>query len=216
MMDWTQPRRDFYVAQNFFEREVAQSYLAEILRLGEDPERGFHHPNLKPNRFHAHPKYPVSRYMGLGLYWNPLDYRYHTEFNGLTPFALPVWLIELSLQLAHTHFPQLSFFPETALVNYYLADKKMSWHTDKEEENKRAPVIGINFGSTCRFYFESEAGAEESFILPSNSVYVFGESARQMRHAVGSGRKNTLSPESHGLLASGERLNITVRKVRKD
>jgi alkylated DNA repair dioxygenase AlkB len=92
----------------------------------------------------------------------------------------------------------------------------MSWHTDKEEEDKLAPVIGVNFGSTCRFYFETEQGEEASFLLPSNSVYVFGGSARQMRHAVGSGRKNTLSPESHGLLASGERLNITVRKVRKE
>lgn len=214
-MQWIHPRKDFYVAQNFFEREVAQSYLRDILRLGDDPLRGFHHPDLKPNRFHPHPKYPVSRYMGLGLYWNPLDYKYYEEFKGYKPHPLPAWLRSLCHELAHEHFPQVSFVPEAALVNYYLKDKKMSWHTDKEEEDKRAPVIGINFGSTCRFYFENEAGEEKSFLLPSNSVYVFGESARLMRHAVGSGRMNTLSFESHGVLASGERLNITVRKVRK-
>ena len=208
-------RRDFYVAQNFFEREVAQSYLREILELGAHPVKGFHHPNLKPNRFHAQPKYPVSRYMGLGLYWNPLDYLYYPQFQGQPPHALPLWLQELSTDLAQTHFPHLSFTPETALVNYYLPDKKMSWHKDKEEEDKLAPVIGVNFGSTCRFYYETEAGEEESFLLPGNSVYIFGDSARQMSHAVGSGRKNTLSPESHGLLASGERLNVTVRKVKK-
>lgn len=215
-MEWTCPRTDFYVAQNFFEREVAQSYLAEVLRLGEHPVKGFHHPDLKPNRFHAHPKYPVSRYMGLGLYWNPLDYKYYSEFKGEKPHPLPAWLVQLSCEVAREHFPHLPFEPQTALVNFYLVDKKMSWHTDKEEEDKLAPVIGVNFGSTCRFYFETEDGQEKSFMLPGNSVYVFGGSARQMRHAVGSGRRNTLSIESHGLLASGERLNITVRKVRKE
>ena len=215
-MQWIQPRRDFYVAQNFFDREVAQSYLLDILKLGSDPQRGFHHPDLKPNRFHSNPKYPVSSYMGLGLYWNPLDYKYYELFNGVKPHPIPVWLSSLCYEIAQLHFPHRDFSPQAALVNYYRKGKRMSWHTDKEEEDKRAPVIGVNFGSTCRFYFENESGAEESFLLPSNSVYVFGESARQMRHAVGSGRMNTLSLESHGVLSPGERLNITVRKVRME
>jgi alkylated DNA repair protein (DNA oxidative demethylase) len=186
-----------------------------MLQLGEDPQRGFHHPLLKPNRFHPKPKYPVSCYMGLGLYWDPLDYRYHPEHEGVPPWPLPDWLSDLCRRLVQEKFPHLSYRPEAALVNYYQSSQKMGWHVDKEEEDHMAPVIGLNFGSRCRFYFEDENGEEQSFLLPGNSVYLFGQSARLMRHAVGAPQKNSLSHESHGLLRPGERLNVTVRQVRR-
>ncbi|MBY0517948.1 MAG: alpha-ketoglutarate-dependent dioxygenase AlkB [Bacteriovoracaceae bacterium] len=215
-MKWYSPRKDFYVAEDYFSREVAQGYLKEILHLGEDALKGFKHPDLKANRFHLRPKYPVSHYMCFGLYWSPLDYFYHLEIpdQKVKPWEIPDWLTRECVKLVKEKFPHhKSWRAETTLVNFYQASKKMGWHVDKEEKNHTAPVVGINFGSSARFYFEDEEKSEKSFILPANSVYLFGDSARMMRHAVGAGLKKTLSPESHGLLREGERLNLTVRQV---
>jgi len=214
-MHWLEPRKDFYVAQDYFSREVARSHLLEILQLGEDRERGFHHPALKPNRFHAQPMYPVDHYMGLGLYWNPLDYLYHSTLpNGPVPWPIPIWLNELCHDVLRDRFPHHSQWrAESALVNYYTSGRKMGLHVDKEEKDHRAPVIGFNFGGTCRFYFEDEGDVIQNFLLPGNSVYAFGDSARMMRHSVGAAYKKSLSWESAGILKEGERLNITVRQV---
>lgn len=210
-MKWQERCADFYVAEDYLPREVAQSHLLEILRLGEDKQRGFHHPHLKPNRFHAAPRYPVDHYMGLGLYWDPLDYLYHPRMlhNGLEPWPLPQWLVKLCHEVLAQTFPHhTNWRAEAALVNYYTTGRKMGRHVDKEEKDHRAPVIGFNFGGTCRFYYN-----DESFLLPGNYVYVFGDSARLMSHGVGAAYKKSLSWESAGILKEGERINITVRQV---
>ncbi len=217
-MRWLTPRSGFYVAQDYFSREVARGYLAEILKRGADPSRGFHHPDLKPNRFHPKPKYPVDHYMGWGLYWDPLDYRYKTQLpqTAQPPWPVPDWLseeVELVLRETLPHWLS-SFRAEAVLVNYYTTGRKMGWHVDKDEEDHRAPVIGFNFGSPVRFYFQNEKMVEDSFILPGNSVYLFGDEARLMRHAVGTPYKKSLSEGSEEFLKAGERINLTVRKVR--
>lgn len=217
-MQWLTPRPGFYVAQDYFSREVARGYLAEILKLGADPGRGFHHPDLKPNRFHAKPKYPVDRFMGWGLYWDPMDYRYKSILpqTGMAPWPVPQWLTdEVELVIRET-MPQWlkSYRAEAVLVNYYTSGRKMGWHVDKDEEDHEAPVIGFNFGSPVRFYYQTERGKEESFVLPGNSVYLFGDEARLMRHAVGAPYKRPVSQGSEELLKVGERINLTVRKVR--
>lgn len=214
-MNWLAPRSDFFVAQDAFDLEVARDYLNRILTLGQDAARGFHHPDLKPNRFHPKPKYPVDRYMCLGLYWNPLDYRYYPQGPGeVTPHAIDPWLQDLGAAVVAECFPDVvGWRAEAVIVNYYTKGRKMSWHTDKEELDKTAPVVGINFGSTAKFYFETPSGEEASVLIPGNSVYCFGGTARQMRHAVGAGRAKSLSFESAGLLGPGERLNLTLRKV---
>lgn len=215
-MQWVELRPDFYCAENAFELAEARDHLIAILQRGEDPLRGFQHPDLRPNRFHAAPKYPVKNYMGLGLYWNPLDYLYHPTLpNGATPFPIEPWMKAVAQEVLSDLFPQqlLTWQAQAALVNYYTADSKLGLHVDKEERDHRAPVIGISFGGTCRFYYESEAGEERSFLLPGNSIYCFGERARLMRHGVGTTYKNSLSAESSGLLKDKERLSVTLRKV---
>jgi alkylated DNA repair dioxygenase AlkB len=215
---WNEVRPGFYVARDYFPLEVARARLTAILEMGEDPLRGFHHPDLKANRFHARPKYPVKKYMGLGLYWNPLNYLYVAELPGkdVAPFAIPEWVSAVASEVVRELFPSdaASWQAQAVLVNYYTADSKMSWHVDKEEQDLTAPIVGINFGSSCRFLYEDAAGRDSEFILPGNSVYAFGGSARLMRHGVGTIYKNTLSWEAVGLLGNKERLNLTIRKVR--
>jgi alkylated DNA repair dioxygenase AlkB len=215
---WNEVRPGFYVRSDYFPLAMARARLIAILELGSDPQRGFHHPDLRPNRFHAKPKYPVKKYMGLGLYWNPLNYLYEEQLpaSGVPPFAIPRWIAQETADVVSVLFPASarSWQAQAVLVNYYTADSKMSWHVDKEEEDLSAPIVGINFGSSCRFLYEDQHGEEQQFILPGNSVYAFGASARMMRHGVSTVYKNTLSADAVGLLGNKERLNLTVRKVR--
>lgn len=209
------PRSDFIIVEDYFSAEQAAQWLEWFTRKGSDPVRGFHHPYVKPNRFHKNPKYPVKKFMCLGLYWNPQDYIYYPKLPEIDakPFPLPPKLIDLCHQILSEFFPWKNYSPEAALVNFYTEDSSMGLHVDKDEENKTAPVIGLNFGSTCRFFYETEDGQMRDLRIPGNSIYVFGASARLMRHGLGSIYAKTLSPGSEGYLENKERLNITIRQV---
>jgi len=209
------PRTDFVIVEDYFSAEQAAEWLDLILKKGEDPVRGFHHPDVKPNRFHKAPKYPVKKFMCLGLYWNPLDYHYYPvipEFEA-KPFPIPKAVKEISKAVLSEIFPWGDFSPETVLVNFYTENSSMGLHIDKDEEEREAPVIGLNFGSTCRFFYEDDHGEMKDIRIPGNSLYIFGGKARKMRHGLGSIYAKTLSPGSEGYLKNKERLNLTIRQV---
>jgi len=209
------PRRDFLIVEDFFTPEQAASYLSMILKKGEDPLRGFHHPDVKPNRFHKAPKYPVKKYMCLGLYWNPLDYQYYPKIpeTNVKPFPIPDALKQEVKTALEKFYDTQDFSAEGVLVNFYTKDSSMGLHIDKDEEDQTAPVVGLSFGSTCRFFFEDEEGKMKDIKIPGNSLYIFGRTARRMRHGLGSLYSDTLSPGSKDYLSSKERLNITIRQV---
>jgi DNA alkylation damage repair protein AlkB len=209
------PRADFIIVEDYFCAEQAAQWLDLITRKGTDPVRGFHHPYVKPNRFHKNPKYPVKKFMCLGLYWNPLDYSYYPKLPDMDakPFPLPPQLINLCQEILRDFFPWKDYSPEAALVNFYTEDSSMGLHIDKDEEEKSAPVIGLSFGSSCRFFYEDEAGGLKDIKIPGNSIYIFGGSARQMRHGLGTIYAKSLSPGSESYLQNKERLNITIRQV---
>lgn len=210
------PRKDFVIVEDFFTAEQAASLLSLIENLGEDALRGFHHPDLRPNRFHKAPKYPVKRFMCLGLYWNPADYLYYEKlpFNGERPFPILEEMKTLALKILEDFFPWENFIPQSVMVNFYTSDSSMGLHVDKDEPNKTAPIIGLNFGSTCRFFYEDESGEIKDVRIPGNSIYIFGRSARLMRHGLGSIYAKTLSEGSESHLKNKERLNLTIRQVR--
>lgn len=209
------PRSDFIIVEDYFSSEQAAEWLALFLRLGQDEVRGFHHPDLRPNRFHAAPKYPVKKFMCLGLYWNPVDYRYYRQLPGheAKPHPLPKRLMELAQSILSEYFPWPQYQPQTAMVNFYTHDSSMGMHVDKDEEDHASPVIGLNFGSTCRFFFEDDQGEIQDLRIPGNSIYIFGGRARLMRHGLGTIYAKSLAPGAEGLLQSKERLNITIRQV---
>ncbi len=211
------PREDFVILENFFEPEDARFWLKLIQQKGRDSLRGFHHPPLRPNRFHKAPKYPVKKYMCLGLYWNPEDYMYYPIIpeNGEKPHSIPKVLRELCFEVLRDFFPWPDYSPESVIVNMYTKDSSMGLHVDKDEDEDLAPVIGLNFGSTCRFFYEDEAGEMKDLKIPGNSLYIFGNKARLMRHGLGSIYAKTLSEGSEYFLEDKERLNLTVRQVFK-
>lgn len=209
------PRQDFVIVEDYFTSEQAAHWLRLILGLGDDSERGFTHPDLKPNRFHKAPKYPVKKFMCFGLYWNPKDYVYYKKIpaTGVTPHSIPKEINLEAERILEKFFPVDSYIPQSVMVNFYTQDSSMGLHVDKDEPNKTAPIIGMNFGSTCRFFFEDEKGEMKDLRIPGNSIYIFGKSARQMRHGLGSIYTKTLAPGSDGILNNKERLNLTIRQV---
>jgi DNA alkylation damage repair protein AlkB len=211
------PRSDFVIVEDYFTPRQAAAWLKLLTDLGADEVRGFHHPDLKPSRFHKAPKYPVKKFMCLGLYWNPRDYRYYDTIPGTCerPHPIPAELRDLAAAVLQEHFPVADFRPESVMVNFYTADSSMGLHVDKDEDDKAAPIVGLNFGSTCRFFFEDEAGELRDVRIPGNSVYVFGGRARLMRHGLGSIYARTLAPGSEDFLGNKERLNLTIRQVLK-
>ncbi len=211
------PRRDFVIVEDYFTARQAAHWLRLVTELGQDDLRGFHHPELKPNRFHKAPKYPVKKFMCLGLYWNPKDYRYYESIPGagVAAHPIPEELSALAGLILREYFPVEDFRPESVMVNFYTADSSMGLHVDKDEPNQEAPIVGLNFGSACRFFFESETGQMQDLRIPGNSVYVFGRSARRMRHGLGSIYAKTLAPGSEDLLGNKERVNLTIRQVLK-
>lgn len=211
------PRPDFVIVEDYFTPGQAATWLKRILELGEDSVRGFKHPDLRPNRFHAAPKYPVKKFMCLGLYWNPVDYLYHDKVpgTGQKPFPIPEDLLDLALKIIDEFYQWKNFEPQSVMVNMYTEDSSMGLHVDKDEPNKEAPIIGLNFGSTCRFFYEDEKGEMKDIRIPGNSLYIFGRSARLMRHGLGSIYTKTLSSGSEGILKNKERLNLTIRQVLK-
>ncbi len=211
------PRPDFVIVEDYFDPKQAATWLKLIVDLGADPVRGFQHPDLRPNRFHKAPKYPVKRFMCLGLYWNPVDYLYHEKIpeSAEIPFAIPDVIHDLAQKILTEFYDWKNFKPQSVMVNFYTEDSSMGLHVDKDEPNKEAPVIGLNFGSTCRFFYEDTNGEMKDLRIPGNSIYIFGKSARLMRHGLGSIYTKTLAPGSEEILKNKERLNLTIRQVLK-
>lgn len=209
------PRSDFLIVEDYFSPDQAAAWIELILKKGEDPVRGFHHPNVKPNRFHKAPKYPVKKFMCFGLYWNPVDYIYYPIIpeNEAKPFPISKQISQLASEALAEFFPYPDFSPQSVLVNFYTETSSMGVHVDKDEEDNKAPVIGMNFGSTCRFFYEDEDGVMKDVRIPGNSLYIFGGSARLMKHGLGSIYAKTLSAGSENYLANKERLNLTIRQV---
>lgn len=209
------PRPDFIIVEDYFNPKQAATWLKLIEELGADPVRGFHHPYLKPNRFHKAPKYPVKKFMCLGLYWNPVDYLYHEKIPGTAekPFSIPKVIHDISNEILQKFYPWKNYQPQSVMVNFYTQDSSMGLHVDKDEPNKEAPIIGLNFGSTCRFFYEDEKGEMKDLRIPGNSIYIFGKSARLMRHGLGSIYTKTLANGSEDILRNKERLNLTIRQV---
>lgn len=211
------PRTDFVIVEDYFTGEQAAEWLKLITSLGDDPERGFHHPDLRPNRFHKAPKYPVKKFMCFGLYWNPLDYLYYEKLPGknIKPHPIPHELLKLSTCILNEFYNGEKLSPQSVMVNFYTEDSSMGLHVDKDEPDKTAPIIGLNFGSTCRFFYEDEKGEMKDIKIPGNSIYIFGRTARLMRHGLGSIYTKTLASGAEGILKNKERVNLTIRQVLK-
>lgn len=213
---------DFILIENAVSREIALELTQEALLRGQDGKRGFSCPKLKPNRPGIDLDYPVKKYMCYGLYWDPSTYQYYETVPGtnLSPFSIPKSLIELSYDSVKHFFPHhLDHFKiDTCFVNFYTKDKTgkdstIPLHKDKEEPEKKFPIIGLSLGSTAHFLYQDLKGEVHEIFVPDRSLYLFGDSMRLMRHGVKEVLPDTLPQTYSTFLTSRERLNFNLRKV---
>ena len=102
--------------------------------------------------------------------------------------------------------------PEACLINYYRNNAKMGLHRDADEEDFSAPVISISLGDSAIFRIggTERKGKTQSFKLSSGDVVVMGGTARLCYHGI-----DRIIPGTSSLLATGGRINLTLRRVTK-
>lgn len=89
--------------------------------------------------------------------------------------------------------------PNTCRINYYTNSGKIGWHYDRvpslskeEQSTVTDPVISMSFGNSAEFQYKQRMDdPEESVILESGDVIIFGGFARMIYHMVPRVIKNT-------------------------
>lgn len=99
--------------------------------------------------------------------------------------------------------------PDACLINFYDHDARMGLHQDKDEADFTVPVLSVSLGDTAVFrYGDVEGGPTRSVKLASGDVCILSGPARLARHGI-----DRIIPGSSRLLASGGRINLTLRRA---
>ncbi len=119
---------------------------------------------------------------------------------------IPESLLELWACYADADGP-----PDSCLVNLYRGDAKMGMHTDSDEADLNAPVMGISLGDTAVFRMGGAARKDPSTTirLASGDINLLTGEARHTYHGV-----DRILAGSARLVPSGGRINLTLRRAR--
>lgn len=150
----------------------------------------------------------------LGWITDAAGYRYAPRhpLTGAPWPAIPQSLLDLWARYADAANP-----PDSCLVNLYQGDAKMGMHTDSDEADLNAPVLGISLGDTAVFRMGGPERRDPSTTirLASGDINLLTGEARRAYHGVdrilaGSSR---LIPAFEGY-SGGGRINLTLRRAR--
>ena len=102
------------------------------------------------------------------------------------------------------------FVPDACLVNRYAPGSRLTLHQDKDELDKRHPIVSVSLGVPAVFLFGGLKRNDKALRLPleHGDVVVWGGPARLRYHGVA-----TLK-ESHHPFAGEHRINLTLRRAR--
>jgi alkylated DNA repair protein (DNA oxidative demethylase) len=102
--------------------------------------------------------------------------------------------------------------PEACLINFYEPSARMGLHQDRDEEDFSAPVLSLSLGDACLFRIggTTRAAPTRSFRLQSGDALTFGGPSRLAFHGV-----DRVIAGTSTLLASGGRINLTLRRVTR-
>jgi alkylated DNA repair protein (DNA oxidative demethylase) len=100
--------------------------------------------------------------------------------------------------------------PEACLVNFYEPGARMGLHQDRDEQDLSTPVVSLSLGDSCLFRVGGtvRGAPTRSFRLHSGDALTLGGPARLAFHGV-----DRIMPGTSTLLASGGRINLTLRRV---
>jgi len=102
--------------------------------------------------------------------------------------------------------------PEAALINFYDSAARLGLHRDEDEDAPEAPVVSLSLGDDARFRVGGlqRSDRTRSVRLSSGDAFVLGGPARLAFHGV-----DKIFASTSPLLASGGRINITMRRVSR-
>jgi len=101
------------------------------------------------------------------------------------------------------------FVPDACLINRYEPGARMGLHQDRDERDRRQPIVSVSFGLPATFLF---GGAKRSdpqvkLLLEHGDVVVWGGPARLYYHGIA-----PLKDGAHPVLRR-QRLNLTLRRA---
>jgi alkylated DNA repair protein (DNA oxidative demethylase) len=180
-------------------------------------------PLFTPRMFDSRPfRYRMSNCGALGWLSSPnqdeckakaLRGYYYSKINPYTgnPWPkMPESIREASL-IATRACGWPDFNPETCLINFYQnRNERLGIHQDNTENNEEAPVVSFSIGDTGLFQIGalSKSVELEDILLESGDCLVLSGASRLFYHKFA-----RLLPGTSTALASGGRLNLTVRQV---
>ena len=121
--------------------------------------------------------------------------------------AMPEALSDLAMRASHTAgFGD--FVPDGCLINRYAPGARMGLHQDRDEADRRAPIVSVSLGLPATFLFGGLKRGDPTMklALEHGDVVVWGGPARLAFHGIA-----PLKPGMH-LLTGGCRYNLTLRK----
>ncbi|OAG29469.1 alkylated DNA repair protein alkB -like 1 [Nematocida displodere] len=157
------------------------------------------------------------RWSSLGIYYDWEKKAYDGSVSNPIPKLLAEACQEISSKLCQVD----SFFPETAMVNYYQQKDRIMAHTDRNEEDMTKPLISFSFGCSAVFIVgkkEKEDANISTFLLEDGDIAVLLNDSREYFHGVpkilpdNAGEEDYRGEEYHPLIA-GSRINISVRQA---
>ncbi|NVJ98043.1 MAG: alpha-ketoglutarate-dependent dioxygenase AlkB [Alphaproteobacteria bacterium] len=123
----------------------------------------------------------------LGWTSGPGGYRYRPDDpeTGLPWPAMPAQLANIATEAAEAGgFP--GYHPNACLINLYAPGLKLSSHQDKNERDRRWPVVTVSIGvpATFQLFGDSRSGKPINILLQDGDVLVMGGASRMAYHGV--------------------------------
>jgi alkylated DNA repair protein (DNA oxidative demethylase) len=147
----------------------------------------------------------------LGWVSDQSGYRY-SEHDPLTakPWPLMPRIFAELAQRAALAAGFRRFEPDACLVNCYEPGSKMSLHQDRDELDKRQPIVSVSLGVSAQFLWggSERNSPTRTITLSSGDVVIFGGASRLNFHGI-----KRLAVQSHPLTAE-RRYNLTFRRAR--
>jgi alkylated DNA repair dioxygenase AlkB len=153
-------------------------YRAELLSPEEEAELLEHFRELDFREYEFHGYFGKRRVVSFGLHYDT------NESTVRTTEEIPIFLLALRQKAAE--FARLALSElQMALVTEYTPGAGIGWHRDRPAYRD---VIGVSFGSSCRFRFRRKQGSSwerASLIVEPRSVYLLRGPARtEWQHSI--------------------------------
>ncbi|MBT9500874.1 MAG: DNA oxidative demethylase AlkB [Burkholderiaceae bacterium] len=188
-----------------FAQEQQQALLAEIdALLTQAPLRHL----LTPSGHTM--SVAMSNCGALGWVSDARGYRYDVRdpLTGKTWPVMPALFAQLALEAAAAAGFE-GFRPDACLINHYVPGAKLSLHQDRDERDRRQPIVSVSLGLPAVFQFGglTRSGPLQRTRLESGDVVVWGGPSRLAYHGVAA-----LADGEHGLTGRC-RYNLTFRRA---